>query len=234
MVLEIIYEDKNILVINKPAGILVHPTKRENYSLIKLVLESYPEIKNVGDNERAGLVHRLDKEVSGILLIAKNQEAFEFFRGQFERREISKKYILLVEGKLSQKRGIIRTIVGKDKKVPIRQKAVRYDEAKSVFNPKEAITRYQALEILKNKEGNNFTLVEAVPETGRTHQLRIHFQYLKHSIVGDRKYGAKTILDSRIFLHASYLKVKFLDGQQIEFKSPLPKELDNYLKSKIY
>lgn len=192
-VLDIIYEDNDILVINKPPGILVHSDKKDiGITLIDLILEKYPQLKNIGENlERPAIVHRLDKETSGILIAAKNQKSYEFFKNQFLKREVIKKYLVLVEGRISQEKGIIRTFVGKDRNAPIFQKAVKKTEEKKVFNPKEAITRYKILKRLKNELGNDFTLVEAEPKTGRTHQLRIHFQYLKKPIVGDFKYGAK-------------------------------------------
>lgn len=230
-ILDIIYEDNDILVIDKPAGILVHSDKKDmGISLVDLILKKYPYLKNVGENiERPAIIHRLDKETSGILAVAKNQKAYEFFKNQFLKREVVKKYLALIEGRISQKKGIIRTFVGKDRNAPIFQKAVKKAEEKKVFNPKEAITRYKILKRLKNKLDNDFTLLEVEPKTGRTHQIRIHFQYLKKPIVGDLKYGAKEKIDSRIFLHAYFLKIMMLNGEEKEFSVSLPPELDSYL-----
>lgn len=233
MNLDIIFEDNDILVINKPAGILVHSDKKDKgITLVDLILEKYPQLKNIGENlERPAIIHRLDKETSGILAAAKNQKAYNFFKNQFLKREVVKKYLALIEGRISQEKGIIRTFVGKDRNTPILQKAVKKTEEKKVFNPKEAITRYKVLKRLKDEQGNDFTFVEAEPKTGRTHQLRIHFQYLKKPIAGDLKYGAKEKIDSRIFLHAHFLKIRLLNGDEKEFSASLPTELELYLSN---
>jgi len=252
----IIYENSDIVVINKPAGLLVHPVRslarangtspkdlgeatsngvnpdskedREK-TLVDFILEKYPEVKCVGDNLRPGIVHRIDKEVSGILLVAKNLKTLDILQKQFKKGKVVKKYLALVEGKIYQNRGVIRTLVGKDKEVPIRQLAVKEQFSDKILNPKQALTRYQVLEHFKDREGRELTLVEVSPETGRTHQIRIHFQYIKHPLVGDKKYGSKIPLERRIFLHASYLKIKLSDGLVHEFNSPLSVELQGVL-----
>ncbi|MBI3458904.1 RluA family pseudouridine synthase [Candidatus Azambacteria bacterium] len=227
----VIYENNDLAVLDKPAGILVHQDKEGNNekTIVDFILEKYPEIKDVGDSLRPGIVHRIDREVSGILIIAKNLKTLDLLQKQFKKGKIVKKYLALVEGKIFQKNGVIQTLVGKDREAPIRQLAVKEEFSHRLINPKQAITRYKVLEHFKNQEGRELTLVEVSPETGRTHQIRIHFVYIQHPLVGDKKYGSKIPLDGRIFLHASYLEVKLLSDTPYKFNSPLPTELQNFL-----
>jgi len=227
--LNIIYEDKDVLVIDKPAGLQVHPGLwREKNTLSNALLAQYPKIKNVGDpiidpeqvNLRPGLVHRLDKETSGLLIIAKNQTSFLFLKNQFKNREIQKKYIALVEGEITKDADTINRPIGRSISTP----AKRVVEGK---NSKEAITQFKVIERYKG-----YTLLEITPKTGRTHQIRVHLAWYGKPIIGDKKYRKnKTPELSRHFLHASELTVLLPNGKKKTFESPLPKELSRYLKS---
>jgi 23S rRNA pseudouridine1911/1915/1917 synthase len=201
MELNIIYQDQNLLVIDKPAGVLA---------------DDFPL--------RA---HRLDKDTSGILLIAKNDTALKFFQKQFKEREVEKKYIALVAGNLKNPEGKIETLIGRSPKDRRKQKV--YLPGEPGFQGKrEAITEYRVLEKFEN-----FSLIEVVPKTGRKHQIRTHLAYLDHPIAGDKLYGFKgQILPpelTRQFLHASFLKVGLPNGEFKEFHSDLPKDLKNVL-----
>jgi len=201
MELNILYEDENVLVIDKPAGV------------------------NADDFPKR--VHRLDKDTSGILIVAKNDKTLEFLQKQFKERRVEKKYIALIVGHLKTKQGIIETLIGRSPKDRRKQKVFLPGEPDSQ-GKREAVTKYKALKRFKN-----FDLVEITPETGRKHQIRCHFAYLGHPIVGDKMYGFKNqILPKglkRHFLHASYLKIKLPDGKEKEFQSDLSEDLKSAL-----
>jgi 23S rRNA pseudouridine1911/1915/1917 synthase len=204
---KILYEDDNLLAIEKPAGMVVDDIPRR--------------------------VHRLDKETSGILLIAKNDKALEFFQKQFKERKVKKKYLALIVGNLKQDRGVIETLIGRSPKNRQKQKVYLPFEP-GATGKRKAITEYKVL-----KRFDGFTLIEATPKTGRKHQIRCHLSYLGHPIVGDKMYGFKNqILPKglkRHFLHATYLKIKLPDGAPAkagtrEFKSDLPEDLKSVLE----
>lgn len=232
MKFNILYEDKNVLVIDKPANITVfseRPTTAK--CLIDYLLKKFPYLKNVGKFPRYGIVHRLDKETSGILLVAKNNKSLFFFQKRFKERKIIKKYIALVFGSLKKDKGEIETLIGRSPKNRRRQKVYLPFEPKSK-GKRKAVTKYNILRRLKD-----YTLVEVEPKTGRKHQIRVHFNYLGHPIVGDKIYGFKdqppTIFGGglkRQFLHAVYLKTKLPDGREKEFKSALSEDLRKTLE----
>jgi len=232
--LDIIYEDQNVIVINKPANLSVHPRADKNglpllseldSTLASALLAYYPTIANVGDSPalRPGLVHRLDKDTSGIMIIAKNQPSFDWLKKQFQERLTAKKYLALVHGALKEKQGEIKTKLARAKKNPTKQKV-------SAQEGKEAITEYKVL-----KEFKNFSLVEASPKTGRLHQIRVHLAHLGHPVVGDKKYGLKNQLIpaglTRQFLHAQELKITLSDGSKRTFFAPPPTELQAVLEA---
>jgi len=218
--IKIIYEDKDILAINKPTGLVVHG---EN-SLVDWLIKKYPEIKGVGeDPERPGIVHRLDKDTSGVLLIAKNQKSFEYLKEQFQNRKIKKKYIVLVCGKLKVESGVIDLPIGRSK-TPLKRLASEKARGKL----REAITEYKVI-----KKFDNYTLVEAFPKTGRTHQIRVHFKAIGHPVAGDKLYGRQNNLN-RQFLHANSLEFNLLNGARIKLEADLPEDLKNFLNMLNY
>ena len=243
--LSIIYEDKDILALNKPAGIVVHPDKfhppaGESVSLIEEVLEKYPEIKSVGDLStnsvqginRPGVVHRLDKETSGIILIAKNQNAFEYLKKQFQERKIEKHYKVLVMGNVKDDEGVIDLPIGRSSANP----TLRVAKGKMRGKIREARTEYKVLKRFAPPAGG-YTLLEAVPKTGRTHQIRAHFKALGHPVVCDRLYSGKRFVCpaglERHFLHASSIELTLPSGSRTRLEAGLPKDLErvlNFLK----
>jgi 23S rRNA pseudouridine1911/1915/1917 synthase len=203
MKLAILYEDKNVLIVDKPAG-----------------------INSDGFKKR---VHRLDKDTSGILLIAKNDRSLDFLQKQFKEREVKKQYLALVAGVLKNKEGEIETLIGRSPKDRKKQKVYLAHEPGSE-GKRKAITEYKVLEKFKN-----YSLIEVTPKTGRKHQIRAHLAYLGHPVAGDKIYGFKNQPRpeglKRQFLHASYLKIKLPDGQEKEFKSDLPADLKEVLNN---
>jgi len=229
--IKIIYQDKDILVVDKPAGLTVHPIKPgQSNTLVNQLLIQFPEIKNIGDpstnsgqeNLRPGIVHRLDKDTSGLMIIARNNQAFNFLKEQFAQRKVVKKYLALVFGKVKDKKGIIAKSISLSKK-DYKKRSALLDE-----KSRKALTEYRVLKTFKD-----YTLLEVFPKTGRTHQIRIHLASIGHPIVGDKQYKFKRQTSpkklSRQFLHASVLKFKLLNGKMIEFKSELPDDLEEVL-----
>ncbi len=209
MNIPVVYENKDLLVVNKPAGILVHPAKNEKNTLIDYF-------------SNARLVHRLDKDTSGLLLLAKNEKTYNWLKDKFKNRKVTKKYLALVQGVPKQKTGIISKSISRSKK------RGRIQTTAPIGKRRTAITRYK---VLKNYA--KYSLLEVSPKTGRTHQIRVHLASIGHPIVGDEKYKFKRQtcppeLD-RQFLHASYLKFKTPDGNTIELESKLPETLAKIL-----
>ena len=243
MNIPIIYEDKNVLAINKPAGLLVHGVKgkhaKSEPDLVDWIKENYPEIKNVGDHQphvgqsdehRPGIVHRLDRETSGVMLIAKNQEYFDYLKRLFKEHTIKKTYMALVAGRVPQKSGIINKPIGiKDGTI---KRTVHTARAKMI---REAITEYvvkkyfKVLDPIDEKKDREYTLVECRPQTGRTHQIRVHLASIGHPVVGDSLYGSK---DNKIggldrhFLHADSIEFANETGKRIKISADLPEELN--------
>ncbi len=229
MEFKIIYEDENLLVIDKTAGITVFSEgPKKEKTIIDYLLEKYPFLNKVGSAPRYGIVHRLDKETSGILLVAKNNETLNFLQKQFKERKVIKKYIALLVGKLKESSGIIKTLIGRSPKEKNKQKVYLPLEPGSQ-GKREAVTEYKII-----KEFKDYTLVEVIPKTGRKHQIRTHFAYLHHPIAGDKLYGFKGQPKpnnlNRHFLHASYLKINLLNNKVTEFKSDLTEDLKNVIK----
>lgn len=229
----IIFEDHNFLVIEKPANVIVNQadTVKENTTIqdwagLKLTAEILAD-KDTDFAKRAGIVHRLDKETSGLLLIAKNQKSFEYLQNQFKERQVIKKYLLLVHGLVKPRKGSINAPIDR---LPWNRKHF------GVFpGGRESETDYEVLNYYQFQK-NDFSLVEATPHTGRTHQIRVHFKYLGFPLVGDELYaGRKTARNdrkfcSRQFLHAQYLEIKHPSThKKISFSSSLPPELASVL-----
>jgi len=222
---KIVYEDDDILVIDKPAGLLIHPTeKMETDTLANGLLARYPKIKNVGDDPlRPGIVHRLDKSVSGLMLICKTQKAFDYFKKQFQDRKVKKTYTALVYGTMERPEGTIDLPIARS--VNKGRMAVKSQEQ----GGKEAITKY-----VVTKQFKNFSLLEVEILTGRTHQIRAHLNAIQHPIVGDKLYWQKWVKEKleldRPFLHSTILNFQNLDGQTLVFKSKLPIKLQKIIK----
>ncbi len=220
MNLKTIYENKDILAIEKPAGMIVF-SEENSETVIAHLLKKYPDLKKAGPPPRHGIVHRLDKNTSGVLLVAKNKDSLKFFQSQFKQRKVKKRYRVLVTGSI-EKGGIIKTLIGRAPKNRKKQRAYLPFEPKSE-RKREAITKYRVLQKFKE-----YTLIEARPRTGRKHQIRCHFSYIGHPIAGDSLYGFKNqvrINLKRQFLHASYLRINMPDNKVKEFFSELPEEL---------
>ena len=245
MKIKILYEDSNILAIDKPSGISVHgdgktkPARASGEKTIAdWVLENYPKMKNVGepmgDIVRPGIVHRLDRDTSGVLLLAKNKKAYEFFKSQFSapafglktgsgladrQNRINKTYVAIVNGWVKDDRGVINKPIGRS---PADFR--RYLSGRGVRGEiREAVTQYK---VLKRFEApSKFTYLEVYPKTGRTHQIRVHMKYLNHPVVCDELYnpGAPHPKDiKRMALHAKSIEFKDLKGKTIKIESPLP------------
>jgi len=218
--LDVVYEDRDVLVIDKPAGLAVHPAVgHETGTLVNALLARYPHLEGTDPAGRPGIVHRLDRDTSGLLVVGKTQRAVEDLKAQFKSQQVSKCYLALVVGHLPVSQGLIDAPVGRHPRW--RQRfAVRSDG-------REARTRFTVLETLPG-----YSLLEARPETGRTHQIRVHFAYIGHPVAGDPVYGPRKdrLGLGRQFLHASSLGFRHpITGQPLEFTSPLPADLQRVL-----
>ena len=220
--LDILFENDDLLVVNKPAGMVVHPAAgHASGTLVNAVLGYDAELEGIGGEERPGVVHRLDKETSGLILLAKNERAHRWLQDQFRLRKVEKTYLALVDGKPPTPSGRVEAPVGRDPKNRKRMAIVPLSKGR------EAISEYKTLESFKSH-----TLLEFHPLTGRTHQIRLHCAFLKCPIVGDEIYGRKdpSLPVDRHFLHALRLKV-VLPGEKDPhtFEAPLPVELEQVL-----
>ncbi|MCX6778954.1 MAG: RluA family pseudouridine synthase [Candidatus Magasanikbacteria bacterium] len=225
---KIIFEDKDFLVINKPTGILVHARDEslldQEPTIVHWVIKNYPAIKKVGENLilRPGIVHRLDKEASGVMIIAKNNKAFAYFKDQFKNREVKKEYVAWVYGQLPKEWDVISFPIGRSRdegKMAARPVSTTKEE---VQPGKDSVTEYEVIKAFPHK-----TLVKVMPKTGRTHQIRVHFYALHHPLIGDPLYTSKSfkkIASDRMLLHAHKLTLKNLAGEEQTFVAPLPKE----------
>jgi 23S rRNA pseudouridine1911/1915/1917 synthase len=220
--LNIIYEDDDLLVIDKPAGLAVHPAPgHPAHTLVNAVLSHLSSLPDTGDWQRPGIVHRLDKDTSGVMLIAKNSDAYQNLTDQFRSRSVVKHYQVLVKGHLSPLDGVIEAPVGRDPRH--RQRMAVVEESKG----REAKTGYHVIEYV-----GDYTLLEVKPETGRTHQIRVHLKAIGYPVAGDKIYGVKSPHLQRQFVHASLLGFKLPStGDYVEFTSPLPPDLETALRN---
>ena len=223
MPLNIIYEDDDLLVVDKPAGMTVHPAPgHPAHTLVNALLARFPQLPSSGDRMRPGIVHRLDKDTSGLILIAKNRKALGRLADQFKARTVDKTYMVLVKGHLSPERGFIDAPVGRH---PGNRKKMAV-----VARGREARTEYRVIRYI-----GNCTLLEAKPETGRTHQIRVHLAAIGYPVVGDATYGVKTEFLWRQFIHAHRLGFKLPSGgSYVEFTSELPADLERALEAIEY
>lgn len=245
---QIVFENDDYLIINKPAGLIVHGGPGiEEPVLTDWLRSKYPQIENVGDDPlRPGIVHRLDKEASGLMIITKTQDAFKYFKKQFQNRKIVKKYQALVHGKISKDEDTINFLIKRSKDgykmaaLPVssqniteKQKINNRDRGtlKAQDNSKEAITEFSVL-----RRCINYTHLDIKIKTGRTHQIRVHFYAYGHPLLGDplyhtKKYKVKNdkVNLGRIFLVAYELSFKDLNGEKQNFKIDLPSDLQIFL-----
>jgi len=214
----VVYEDSDVLVIDKPAGMVVHPAAG-NWSgtLANALLKHIPDIAGVGESGRPGIVHRLDKETSGLMMVAKNTSAHRNLSKQIKDRYITKVYTCLIRGNLKLYQGTISGNISRDTHNRKRMAVVE--------SGRTAETSYKVMQIY-----NGYSLVEAYPKTGRTHQIRVHFSSIGHPITGDKLYGGTNKLLRRQFLHSTRLGFWLPSNQHyVEFESKLPYDLQMYL-----
>jgi 23S rRNA pseudouridine1911/1915/1917 synthase len=216
----ILYEDDDILVVDKPAGLTVHPAPgHTGHTLVNAVLSHLATLSD--DVQRPGIVHRLDKDTSGVMVIARNPVAHENLAAQFKQHTVKKVYLALVRGQVTPEEGIIEAPIGRD--TGDRKKMAISGESRG----RKALTRYKVIRFL-----GNYTLLEVMPQTGRTHQIRVHLAAIGYPVVGDATYGIKSPILSRQFLHAHKLGFSLPStGKYVEFTSPLPEDLEKALKA---
>lgn len=222
--LNVVFENQDLMVINKPAGMVVHPAAgHATGTLVHAALAHSPELEGIGGERRPGIVHRLDKDTSGLILVAKNERAHRWLQDQFRLRRVNKVYLALVDGFAPTPTGRIEAFIGRD---PEHRKKMAIVSAQK---GRDSVTEYRVLETFASH-----SLIEAHPLTGRTHQIRLHLAFLGCPIVGDSIYGhRKPSLElQRHFLHAARLTIQLPgEGQPRTFEAPLPLELDNLLSS---
>ena len=238
--LDIVYEDEDLIVINKPAGIIMHPGAGNFDNTIVNALINYDKnsLSNIGDELRPGIVHRIDKNTSGLVVVAKNNQAHEHLSKQFNKHSIKRIYQLLIWGKIRPSKGKVETLITRSSKN-------RQMMEVSITKGKKAITNYETLQIFDNDRTPTLSLLNCKLETGRTHQLRVHMNYLGNSIVGDDKYKKKfkkiknidpTLQEKLINLNRQFLHAKILGfihpkkKEEMIFNSILPRELEIILE----
>jgi 23S rRNA pseudouridine1911/1915/1917 synthase len=237
--LDIVFEDDDMAIVNKAAGMMVHAgagasdDARNRGTLVNALLHRFGELSGVGGELRPGIVHRLDKETSGLIVVAKNDEAHRKLAAQFARREAKKTYIALVHGWVKADRGTIRASISRDSVRRVRMTT-------RASGGREAITHY-VVEKRLNSAFGKFTLLQVKIDTGRTHQIRVHLSSLRHPVVGDALYGAAREVKSRVggtlslgrnFLHAAALEIRHpRTGEALSFTTQLPKELEEVLRN---
>ncbi len=246
MKIPILYEDKDVVVINKPAGLIVHPDSRsiltktkktKEKTLVDWILKKYPKIKNVGEPIilddgtkilRPGIVHRTDRDTTGVLIIAKNQKTFEFLKGQFKARKVRKVYQAFVYGRLKEERGMIDRPIGRSSTDFRKWSSQRGTRGEM----REAVTYFRVLKVK-----NDITFLEAIPKTGRTHQIRVHFGAINHPLIYDKLYATPYLLNKkeqlgfkRTALHARELEIKIPSGKLLTVVAPYPEDFEMAIK----
>ena len=235
--LTILYEDADLLVVDKPPGMVVHPGPgHPRGTLVQAVLHRCPDIQGVGGEKRPGIVHRLDKDTSGLILVAKNDRAHRYLQRQFAERKVHKEYLALVAGRPDPAAGRIVAPIGRHPVHRKRMAVLPRDPVTGQSRGREAITQYETLASYRLPRARGaappFTLVRAVPLTGRTHQIRVHLAWLGHPVVGDSVYGPRRphLTGPRLFLHAHRLRLRLPSGLERAFVSPLPRDLRQLLE----
>ncbi len=234
MKIKILYEDKDMLVVDKPAGLVVHSDgKTVEPNLSDWVLEKYPEAKNVGEPTRtaegklvirAGIVHRLDRETSGAILIAKTKEGFEVLKKQFQEHKIKKIYEAFVFGEMKNDRGKIDRPIGRSSTDFRKWSAQRGARGEM----REAVTEYKV-----KTRGHGYTLVEVFPKTGRTHQIRVHFKAINYPLISDKLYSSdktNSLGFKRLALHSREVEFENVGGKKISVVAPYPTDFVSAMK----
>ncbi len=235
--IKILYEDDNIVAIDKPAGILVHADgKATGPFLTDWIIEKFPQTKDVGEPARSqkgedlfrpGIVHRLDKETSGVLLVAKTQKGFECLKKQFQDRVIKKKYLAWVWGEMEDDFGTINRPIGRSSS-DFRKWSAQRGARGEMREAETYWSKYAPMiEMGEGSEKKKFTLIQAEPKTGRTHQIRVHLSAIQHPVVGDMLYAPKrpkALGFDRVALHARYIQFLNCEGKEIKIESPLPED----------
>ncbi len=267
MKIKVLFEDKNVLVLDKPAGIAVHPDVRtlDEDTVASFILAEYPTLKNVGESmeveaaggkkikiPRPGIVHRLDKETSGVLLVAKNQKTFEYLKEQFQNHTVSKVYRAFVYGFVADpkaslatgKRGVINVPIGRSPRdirmwtagrgarEPLREAHTEYTVLNRFTDIPEGEIKPKATETKSSVE-HEFSYIEAYPRTGRTHQIRVHMRYINHPVVSDPLYSGakeKALGMKRLALHALSITFRLPSGESKTVEAPLPTDFKKVIK----
>jgi len=221
--LDVLYEDRHMIVINKPAGLVVHPAVgNETGTLVNALLHHCTDLTGIGGEIRPGIVHRLDKDTSGVMVVAKNELTMAELSRQFKERETEKEYLTIVWGVPYGKRGTVETTIGRH---PIHRKKM----AANVRNGRDAVSHFEVIEPL-----GGASLVRVKIETGRTHQIRVHMAHIKHPVIGDTVYGrgrASAVKADRQMLHAAQLSLNHpKTGKRLTFEAPLPADMEALLK----
>ncbi|HSG05914.1 MAG TPA: RluA family pseudouridine synthase, partial [Nitrospiria bacterium] len=223
--LDIIHEDPALLIVNKPAGLVMHPAAgHDSGTLVHALLHHCRDLSGIGGRTRPGIVHRLDKDTSGLVVVAKTDQAHRFLSNCFKQHDILRTYRALVRGRLKKNRGIIELSIGRDRRD-------RKKISPRTQNPREAVTEFRVIDRFENT-----THVEVYPKTGRTHQIRVHFASSGHPVVGDHVYGGRRgggnfPMPSRQMLHAEVLGFKHpVNGKQLRFEAPPPRDMGELLR----
>ncbi len=217
MDIDIVYEDEYLMVINKDSGVVVHPGAGNSNDTLVNGLFYYNKTLSKGEEFRPGIVHRLDKDTSGLMIVAKNDKAHELLADDFKNKRIHREYIALLDGVFPQEKAIIDAPIGRSKQY--------FDKMEVCKDGKKAITN---LEVIKKYK--DYTLVKLVLETGRTHQIRVHLAYIGYPVHNDPVYSNKACTDFGQFLHSAYLKFKHpITGEVLEFNSKLPEEFQTFI-----
>lgn len=218
--LDIVYEDEYLMVINKPSGLVVHPgSGNKDNTLVNGLMYYTKNLSDIGDSDRPGIVHRLDKDTSGLMLVAKENKTHEILSEEFKKHNIHREYIALVDGVIEVSRGTIDA--------PIKRSKENYQKMTVASGGKKAITNFEVIKRYKNN-----TLIRLVLETGRTHQIRVHMAYIGYPIHNDPVYNKKVSTSFGQFLHSEYLKfIHPITKKELEFRCPLPDEFKDYLNT---
>ena len=217
MEIDIVYEDEYLMVINKDSGVVVHPGAGNSKDTLVNGLLYYNKTLSKGEEFRPGIVHRLDKDTSGLMIVAKDDKAHELLADDFKNKRIHREYIALLDGVFPQEKAIIDAPIGRSKQY--------FDKMEVCKDGKKAITN---LEVIKKYK--DYTLVKLVLETGRTHQIRVHLAYIGYPVHNDPVYSNKACTDFGQFLHSAYLKFKHpITGEVLEFNSKLPEEFQTFI-----